>query len=712
MLDSYRPNSLDQTSQRSASFNMHDSHHPYDLSNLAQIQNELEQSVIGQQQKALGFHIIQTSIRIKIPTRLSFDRGILNKQIIIQRNGIHVTKTETCQLTKYDAPQDPQCVQANAQSEGDPEEAIEAHLRELTRAGKPRDYLMLTGHHDEVRNSLGLPERGLHAGDQLMRWTQHLSGIHSEYLYCSRDYGTVAEMHREDGDLHSANILYTGNPKLWVFICPCSRNTLEYRLQKHFSVAASCSQFVRHLHCLPPPSILREWGILFSVRRQYPGDLVLLLPDVYHYVINEGVNLAGAINYSEPDWQLNNLYTDCTQRCAGDNAIAMKQLATSLAPCPRALDVRDFEPARPPRPHQKRRAEYDESFRHKANVNAESQRCQIIVSDDRTDDEDQNDRESNITLTSDSEIASSSDSTALSSVRSIPEPPNRPGRNGKTSMSSSFLQMAQKLGEGDENATSETNNQPEQPLREVFVTESGQSPSSNKRARLDSASDSPPCREVPFDHEISIDQTQNLTLLRWDQLFQAFQQGASLSSEKIYWILAVASIPGNVEVLEQLQSILCETRYREELQAPISTFAGLWNRYTLVKTKSALSKLQQTFSEVQIARDYLQREFRIRQRKEAEKRKKSHQVQEIDQSNKRIATLILDEVEQEIRAEQGPNDTFRRSYNRAKQNGLTILSLADLFGIPEPQQDGFILLLPIERTRCALDDRIDADIRT
>ena len=87
-------------------------------------------------------------------------------------------------------------------------------------------------------------------------------------------------------------------------------------------------------------------------------------------------------------------------------------------------------------------------------------------------------------------------------------------------------------------------------------------------------------------------------------------------------------------------------------------------------------------------------------------------MQEIDQSNKRIATLILDEVEQETRAEAGSDDTFRRKYNRAKQNGLAMLSLIDLFGIPEQHQDGFILLLPIERTRCALDDRIDADIRT
>ena len=595
------------------------------------------------------------------------------------------------------------------------------------KTDKSQDYLILTGHRGDLRNDLGLPERGLYAGDQLMRWTQHLCGIHSEYLYCSRDQGTVAEMHREDGDLHSANILYAGNPKLWVFISPCSRNALEYHLQKRFGISADCSQFVRHLHCLPSPSQLREWGIVFSTRRQYPGDLVLVLPDVYHYIINEGINLAGAINYTEPGWQLNHLYTDCANRCAGDDSIPLKRLASSVASKPRSLDVDgDFELPRPKRPnsntldpnsHQKKGHPWSgKSSRRKLRLGTRSNRYQVDLNDAENKDECQSDQQSNDVSTSEESTASS---TALSSLESTPEAPTHGTEqetlltiSDKTNASGSCLQLIQDPDEGNQVTVID----PQQGSFEKSCEES-RSSSANTRARSNSASGSVPHPEVPIDinfdnnAEISKAQSHNLELLKWSVAFQTFRREADISAGTIYRLMALASLPGNVDVLERLQSILCEARDCRILHAaPVSSFSALWNHYTLAMSHSAFFKLEQAFSELQIIYDYQQRETRLRQKKKAENCGKSHQVQEINQSNKRIATLVIDEIEQENGFEGDSN--FRRKYNRAKKNGLAILSLKELFGIPEENLRGLILLLPTEATPCSLDDHIEADIKT
>ena len=58
MLEMRQPNSLERSPQLAVSSNPRNSHRSYDLSNLSQIQDELERTPAGWQQKALGFHMI------------------------------------------------------------------------------------------------------------------------------------------------------------------------------------------------------------------------------------------------------------------------------------------------------------------------------------------------------------------------------------------------------------------------------------------------------------------------------------------------------------------------------------------------------------------------------------------------------------------------------------------------------------------------------
>ena len=176
------------------------------------------------------------------------------------------------------------------------------------------DYLNAMSHSPAIRRNLGLPKIGLHPGDQLLSTKKHFPGIHSSYVYISSK-GSAFALHVEDFYLHSANILYAGAPKLWIIIHPNSRLQLESQIPKMSKERPQCSQFIRHLNLLPRPSLLRQWGIDFQVVLQRPGYIVLLQPNAYHYGINLGANIAEAINYSDPDWNVPLLYHACLSAC-------------------------------------------------------------------------------------------------------------------------------------------------------------------------------------------------------------------------------------------------------------------------------------------------------------------------------------------------------------------------------------------------------------
>jgi hypothetical protein len=56
------------------------------------------------------------------------------------------------------------------------------------------------------------------------------------------------------------------------------------------------------------------------VVRQHPGDLVLILGGAYHFVVNEGPNVAGAINYAQQNWRSPSFYRSC-----GDEACSCRE---------------------------------------------------------------------------------------------------------------------------------------------------------------------------------------------------------------------------------------------------------------------------------------------------------------------------------------------------------------------------------------------------
>ncbi|KAK2771391.1 set-domain histone methyltransferase-8 [Colletotrichum kahawae] len=114
-------------------------------------------------------------------------------------------------------------------------------------------------------------------------------------------------MHIEDLAVPSVNLVRWGAPKKWLFITPepgnvrnfenkCRKTFPHRKCVKHRHAQPECSQFVRHSNALFSTEALREWGIKFTETTCQEGEMVVTLPGTYHQVVNEGENLAEAVN--------------------------------------------------------------------------------------------------------------------------------------------------------------------------------------------------------------------------------------------------------------------------------------------------------------------------------------------------------------------------------------------------------------------------------
>ncbi|KAI9753295.1 MAG: hypothetical protein M4579_005214 [Chaenotheca gracillima] len=160
-------------------------------------------------------------------------------------------------------------------------------------------YLVTNAEGKTRRRTFGLPMTSvLPPGKRLAQSAQSFPGIHRPFVYISEREGAPFEMHVENFDLHSMNILHAGAPKLWCIIFPKDRQRVE-RMVKTRMVAGQdslCEQFVRHENLFPKPSRLRQLDISFSLFLQKPGELVITLPGAYHFGFGLGANLAEATN--------------------------------------------------------------------------------------------------------------------------------------------------------------------------------------------------------------------------------------------------------------------------------------------------------------------------------------------------------------------------------------------------------------------------------
>ncbi|KAH7033982.1 JmjC domain, hydroxylase-domain-containing protein [Macrophomina phaseolina] len=197
----------------------------------------------------------------------------------------------------------------------------------------PMEYLIVDVRSSADAQKLGLPGPLLSCGGRLMQTRYQIPGIHTPYAYISQSVSPFS-MHIEDAGLQSANILYAGEPKLWVIIAPHHREVLEERLKSSFRATTSCAQFVRHLAPIISPQKLAEWEIDFSIVIQHPGELVVTFPFAYHFGFNLGPNRAEAINLAlDRNWEPPKDYSYCSMKCSSA-PITLEMLSIREEPLP------------------------------------------------------------------------------------------------------------------------------------------------------------------------------------------------------------------------------------------------------------------------------------------------------------------------------------------------------------------------------------------
>ena len=310
--------------------------HPFpvngaDFDDLATLQAELPPT-------SAGYYLVDVGVKMHPAPRHPLQRGILYFQKFSSRKRCGLVTLKDCQkpqkLSASNQFKVPSFSELVYNRNTNLEKLCEDILDKLEYSTQAHQYLNLTGHYLEVRKNLGLPHKALQPGSRLMKALKHLPGIQSEFLYLSSKLSAAAA-HEEDFRLPSANILYSGAPKLWTIIHPSSKDDFLSRVVEAMKLKPECDQFLRHLSILPRPSQLRKWGITFQVVLQPQGCLILVQPNAIHSVLNLGANLAGAINYTKSDWQLPPLYREC-EGCSSSEPIRAVDFKISRL---RSLDI-------------------------------------------------------------------------------------------------------------------------------------------------------------------------------------------------------------------------------------------------------------------------------------------------------------------------------------------------------------------------------------
>ncbi|KAI0570582.1 JmjC domain-containing protein [Pyrenophora tritici-repentis] len=119
-------------------------------------------------------------------------------------------------------------------------------------------YLICKPLSDHSINSL------LDAGPQCNRRPE-IPGVNRLYWYVSCEPNTPANLHIEDGNTGSANLLLAGAEKHWIIIHRSSAEKLERCIRNQFPGSKECSQFVRHHNIIVGPRWLEKWGINYEI---------------------------------------------------------------------------------------------------------------------------------------------------------------------------------------------------------------------------------------------------------------------------------------------------------------------------------------------------------------------------------------------------------------------------------------------------------------
>ncbi|OAP53875.1 hypothetical protein AYL99_11897 [Fonsecaea erecta] len=162
----------------------------------------------------------------------------------------------------------------------------------------------------QLRGILGLPEKHLSINHRPLSVHDGGSKVYSHHASLNNAQ-FFTSMSKKALDLQSLNILWYGQPTIWVVIPPRHAARLEARVAQEVYQLPRCGQFVRHSNVIVSPSELIRWGVMPSVFAQFPGEVVKIEENAYYFTWKTGPSLSETMNCCDVDWLPPPLYRDC-----------------------------------------------------------------------------------------------------------------------------------------------------------------------------------------------------------------------------------------------------------------------------------------------------------------------------------------------------------------------------------------------------------------
>ena len=132
-------------------------------------------------------------------------------------------------------------------------------------------------------------------------------GITDSFVYLGT-WMSIFNIHVEDRQLYSLNILLFGSCKVWYIVRPADGHKVQKLVKEMVKPKLedqrfeNCQDFLQHKLILISPEVLTKNGIRFSTVIQKKNEIVCTFPFAFHQGYNEGPNLAEAVNFASERW--------------------------------------------------------------------------------------------------------------------------------------------------------------------------------------------------------------------------------------------------------------------------------------------------------------------------------------------------------------------------------------------------------------------------
>lgn len=137
--------------------------------------------------------------------------------------------------------------------------------------------------------------------------------------------------HTESRNLPAVNALIAGADKRWIVVDSRDNPLLVERFTAYMRKKSKdpvCERELLHKLYVLDTSLLDEWKIRYCIFTQKQGDVVLLRGAAWHFVSNDELNAAEALNLDTPEWHVQgtiDLPSDGCETCKSRNHVIERQ---------------------------------------------------------------------------------------------------------------------------------------------------------------------------------------------------------------------------------------------------------------------------------------------------------------------------------------------------------------------------------------------------